>query len=133
MTTMEEKQRQLEIAVAIQQQRMTQFEQVVLQLADTNRQINESLQRMVGLEIRHNDTRENIDALAELVRIHELRISEIEQSKQFWTMSSQALWAGLLLMAIGGFTYMWQQSNRQSIALSEYRENILHPDKAFKK
>lgn len=125
MTDLESKHRDLELAVALQGQRMEQFEKVILQLADTNVKIEQSLQRMIGLEIRHGETRENIDSLAELVRMHDIRLSDMERRKEFWTMSSQALWAGLLLIAIAACTLVWQQSNRQSAALTDYRENLL--------
>ena len=110
---------------ALLEQRVDNMEGLIVQLVQTNKNIDESLQRLVGLEVRHDQTRESIGKALTRLDDHENRILDMEQKKQFWTMSSQALWLGLLAAFGIMFTFMWQVSTEKSAALDQYRDSIL--------
>ena len=110
---------------ALLEQRVDNMEGLIVQLVQTNKNIDESLQRLVGLEVRHDQTRESISKAIARLDAHEQRILDIEQKKQFWTMSSQALWLGLLAAVGLMFTFMWQISTEKTKALNQYRETVL--------
>ena len=110
---------------ALLEQRVDNMEGLIVQLVQTNKNIDESLQRLVGLEVRHDQTRESIGKALVRLDDHEERILDMEQKKQFWTMSSQALWLGLLAAFGLMFMFMWQVSTEKTAALNQYRDSIL--------
>lgn len=110
---------------ALLEQRVDNMEGLIVQLVQTNKNIDESLQRLVGLEVRHDQTRDSINKALVRLDDHEERILDMEQKKQFWTMSSQALWLGLLAAFGLMFTFMWQISTEKTEALNQYRDTIL--------
>jgi hypothetical protein len=108
--------------------RVAGLEQAYISVTETNKEINESLKSLVRLEEKHTAVNDRLTlAIATLASVDK-RLQAMENRRDFWDRSANAIWAGLVGIAILAGVYVWnttQVINAQRQALDQYRTQLI--------